>query len=128
MGFEKPVIIESRFRAAADLSTKQFQFVKQTSGGIDVISANTDKPFGVLQNKPTSGQPAEVMRLGTTKLVSTGTIAVAATIGTDSAGKAESKTLGTNVTHFNCGNADEAAVANDIFTATIDCVALSRCV
>lgn len=127
MAIENPIFIESRFRAFADLSTKQYYFVKLTANGIEIISANTDKPFGVLQNNPTAGQPAEVMRLGVTKVISTGVIAVGATIGVDSGGKAESKTLGTSTTQFNAGNADEAAAANDIFTASINCINPSRC-
>ena len=51
--------------AAADLSTKQYYFVKvNTSGQAALCSGATDRPIGVLQNTPTSGQAAEVLVVG----------------------------------------------------------------
>ena len=128
MAFEIPVLVDSKHRAFADLSTHQYKFVKLTSNGIELVSALTDKPFGVLQNAPTAGQAAEVMRLGLTKVISGGTIAVGAAVGTSAAGLALSKTLGTDITHFVAGVADEASVINDIFTLGINCLAPGRAV
>lgn len=49
------------FTAAADLSAKQYCFVKYSADGlsVDVCGAN-EKSMGVLQNAPASGEPAEV--------------------------------------------------------------------
>ena len=53
------------FEAAADLSAKQFRVVKMATGGkVDVFSGATDVPIGILQNKPTAGQTAEVALTG----------------------------------------------------------------
>ena len=47
------------FTASADLSAKQYYFVKLSSETkVTVCSAVTDKPIGVLQNKPASGEQA----------------------------------------------------------------------
>ncbi len=128
MAFEIPVLVDSKHRAYADLSTHQYKFVKLTANGIELVAALTDKPFGVLQNAPVAGESAQVMRLGLTKVISGGTIAINAAVGTSAAGLAVSKTLGTDVTHFVAGDADEAAVANDIFTLGINCLAPGRAV
>ncbi len=126
MAYEIPVLVDSKHRAFADLSTHQYKFVKLTANGIELCAAVTDKPFGVLQNAPTAGQAAEVMRVGLTKLIAGGTIAIGAAIGTGATALAAAKTLGTDTTHFNVGVADEAAVVNDIFTAAINCLNAGR--
>jgi hypothetical protein len=55
--------------AGADLSAKQYTFVKLNSSGEAIAAAAaTDIPIGVLQNAPTSGQEAEVLVVGGTKL------------------------------------------------------------
>jgi hypothetical protein len=126
MAIEIPVLVDSRYRAFADLSAKQFYFVKLTANGIELCAAATDKPWGVLQNDPTAGQPAEVMRIGVTKLISGGTIPISSAIGTDANGKAAAKVLGTDTTNFVAGVNDEAAVASDIFTAAVNCINIGR--
>jgi hypothetical protein len=56
--------------AGADLSALQYTFVKLNSSGEAIaVAAATDVPIGVLQNAPTSGQEAEVLVVGGTKLV-----------------------------------------------------------
>ena len=56
--------------AGADLSALQYNFVKINSSGQAVAcAAATDIPVGVLQNAPTSGQEAEVLIVGGTKIV-----------------------------------------------------------
>lgn len=55
--------------AAEDLSTKQYHFVLIDSDGKAAnVSGDTNNPIGVLQNKPTSGQSAEVLIAGVSKL------------------------------------------------------------
>lgn len=62
----------SGVKAAADLSAKQYHFVTiDASGDIAAITAFSDKPVGVLQNKPdAAGVEAKVMYLGQTKISS----------------------------------------------------------
>ena len=56
--------------AAADLSTKQYYLVKQTSDtACNLSSAATDKVLGSLQNKPRSGETAEIAVEGNFKVI-----------------------------------------------------------
>jgi hypothetical protein len=126
MAFEQPVILDSTKNAYADLSDKQYFFVKETSNGIELCSAATDKPCGVLQNQPKQGEPAQVMRLGISKVKAGGNIAVGASIGTDANGKAAAKTPGTDTTHYIVGSAIDSASADDVITAAINCLNASR--
>lgn len=73
MAYEVPCFSVGTEVAAADLTGKQFCFVKMTSTGWDV-SGNAEYADGVLQNDPDVGQPALVMTTGVTKLKSAGTL------------------------------------------------------
>lgn len=76
MAYEIPVLVAS-FEANADLSAKQYRAMKMATGGkVDVFSGATDVFIGVLQNKPTSGQTAEVMLFGISKVDSDAALAV----------------------------------------------------
>jgi hypothetical protein len=76
--------------ANADLSTKQYLCVKAVSGGkVDVCSAITDVPIGVLQDKPASGKAACVGIGGVTKVVVNGAIAVGIKVAPTAAGKVQ---------------------------------------
>lgn len=58
----------SQVTAAADLSASQFLGVKLTaSRAVNLITASTDYPYGVLQNKPKSGDAADVVLVGICK-------------------------------------------------------------
>src|SRR3954471_3680631 len=81
--------VDLTYPANADLSAKQYLFVKLLSTGkVDVCSATTDKPYGILQNKPTANQAAQVRILGISKLVYAGTTAAGDALSCDAAGKA----------------------------------------
>jgi hypothetical protein len=54
--------------AAADLSAKQYHFVAVDTAGSAVLTGDNGNPVGVLQNKPTAGQAAQVCVSGVTKL------------------------------------------------------------
>ncbi len=123
MGFEIPVFVDSTRKAGGDLSTKQYHFVKLDSSGDAVICAGaTDVPYGVLQNAPASGETAEIMMLGVSKVKSDGVIAVGALIGTSSDGQADSKTSGTDTTEYVVGRylGTAAAAAGDVITCAIN--------
>lgn len=100
--------------AGADLSAQQFRFVKlDSSGNVVAIAAVTDRSIGVLQNKPTSGQAAEIAIDGVVKVKSgiAGAIAPAAVIKTDASGKASNVAVAT--TEFQLGVALNATAAVD---------------
>jgi hypothetical protein len=66
--------------AAEDLSAKQYYFVALDANGKAAnVAADTSNPIGVLQNKPTLGQSAEVIIQGVSKLECNAAIALAAT-------------------------------------------------
>jgi hypothetical protein len=114
-------------KANADLSAKQYLFVKIAAAkAVDVCSAATDRPVGILQNKPTSGQNAEVAFLGVSKVVCGGTITAGDQIGTDANGKAVSLAAGTDTTKFVVGIALEAGASGRIISALIDTPAIGR--
>lgn len=88
--------IESLTRAAgADLSAKQYRFVKQANtGAVSACSVAGEQALGVLQNNPTSGKNAEVAYEGLTKVVLGGTVAIADLVSTDTAGRAVTASSG----------------------------------
>jgi hypothetical protein len=114
--------------AAADLSAKQYRFVKFTANRtVDVCAAATDKPCGVLQNKPASGQVAEVGYLGETKLEADASLTAGTLIGTSADGQADAKVPGTDTTEYIAGQIVQGAgAAGEIGTALINCAAIGR--
>jgi len=109
--------------AGADLSTKQYTFVKLNSSGQAVAcDAATDIPIGVLQNAPTSGQEAEVLIVGGTKIVAGAALSEGALIGTSSAGKAVALVAGTDTTKYVVGTIlTESGADANVVTAVVNC-------
>ena len=120
--------VKVSLEAAADLSAKQYHFVKLDSAGkAAVVTAITDRPIGVLQNAPTAGQEAEVLVVGGTKLVAGEAVTEGAVISTTSAGKADSITVGSATTQYILGTAlTEIAADGEILTAVINCASSGR--
>jgi hypothetical protein len=109
--------------AAADLSSKQYTFVKlNSSGEAAAAAAATDIPIGVLQNAPTAGQEAEVLVVGGTKIVAGAAIGEGALVGTGSTGKAVALVAGTDTTKYVVGTLlTESGADGDIVTAVVNC-------
>ena len=102
------------FEAAADLSAKQYHFVKLSAANtVNVCSAITDIPIGILQNKPGSGEAATVCLFGISKVSADGTLAAGNLIGTSADSQADAITAGTDTTVYTMGQALEAAAAGD---------------
>ena len=116
MAYQIPVL-DITLEAAADLSAKQFHFVKVSAANkVDVCTAITDAPIGVLQNKPTSGQAANIRVLGISKLSANAAIAAGAILGSSTDSQAQTA-VATNVV---CARALEAAgAANVIISALV---------
>lgn len=114
--------------AGADLSAKQYYFVKMSADNTCVLcSAATDAPIGVLQNAPISGAEASVTVIGGTKLVAGAAIAAGIKIGTASTGKADAKVAGTDTTEYTVGQVLLASAADaDVLTAVINCASPNR--
>lgn len=101
------------FKSNADLSTKQYLFMKETAAKtVDVCAAITDKAVGVLQDSGGgAGRWASVATGGTTKVVASGVIAFGAYVAPTATGQAQVAVS----TQFPRGQALEAAaVAGDI--------------
>jgi hypothetical protein len=106
--------------AGADLSSKQFYFVKLDSAGKAVAcSGATDKPVGVLQNNPVSGQAAEIVVVGLTKVSSNAALAIGDLIGTSADGQADAKTPGTDTTEFVVGTVLTTTGAADVIGSVL---------
>lgn len=101
----------STWTAAADLSGKQFYAVSQTAAGA-VNLATTGNIVGILLNKPTSGQAADVCTSGETKAVAgSGGWTAGDTLEVDTGtGKLITQTTGNNPV----GTAIDTASAGDI--------------
>jgi len=108
MAIENPVLVKG-FKASEDLSSYQFHFVVlQDNESVRLMNAATDTPIGVLQNAPESGETAEVMIAGISKLKMNDAVAVGALL------KAEYVSTSDN------GKGDAADTDGDI--AMGDCV------
>jgi hypothetical protein len=91
--------------AGADLSTKQFHFVKLNNAGQVVpVAAITDRPIGILQNKPTAiGQAAEIMADGISRLIGSADHAIGDALGMSATGRAATIVPGTATTQYLLG-------------------------
>jgi hypothetical protein len=113
--------------AGADLSAKQYTFVKLSGSTVISAAAATDLPIGVLLNDPTSGETAAVAVSGVIKLKASAAISVGALVGTTATGTGVSLTAGTDTTKYILGRAVTAAgAANDIITVAVNCANISR--
>ena len=121
-------VVKITLVAGADLSDKQYYFVKiNTSGQAVLCAAATDKPIGVLQNSPVSGAEASITVVGGTKVVASASIDEGVLIGTASTGKADAKVPGTDTTEYVVGTVILASGADgEILTALVNCSAPHR--
>ena len=117
MAYTDPGLDLGTLTAAADLSGKQYYFVKLASATtVNVCTATTDRAIGILQNDPTSGQSAVVRIFGISKVVADGTIAFNNVIGTSADSQADAIVPGTDTSVVTLGIAIQAASAGETFT------------
>lgn len=76
MAWETPGFKLPGHTAAADLSALQYTTVDVTAAGQVNAATAAGEIVGILQNKPTAGQTAEVMVSGVSKAIAGGAIAV----------------------------------------------------
>jgi len=124
MAYEAAQVKVGQFTASADLSAKQYHFVKMSGNNtVTVCAAITDVPIGVLQNNPASGGAAEVCLFGISKVVADGTLAAGNVIGTSADGQADAIAAGTDTTVYTMGIALNAASAGETVEAFINATA-----
>lgn len=123
MAVERPGTLAS-YQAAADLSDWQFRFVKlDANGQIAKITAATDIPFGILQDKPAAqGRAGAVMLDGMSKLVGGANLAKGDIIGTDNQGRGVAVVAGTDTTKYSVGIVrTDNSVAGGLCSVEFDC-------
>lgn len=123
----KLVYTES-FEAGADLSAQQFRFVKLSADRtVIAIAAITDKPAGVLQNKPASGETAIVLVVGRSLVDSDSALAAGDLIGVAADGQADTIVPGTDTTVYIAGMVTlGSGAAGQKAEAMINCASPSR--
>ena len=113
--------------AGADLSAKQYTFVKLNSSGQAVaVAAATDNPIGILQNAPLSGQEAEVLVIGGSKLVLGGTVATTDVLSTTATGTGVAIVNGTDTTKYALGSVLAGGVSGEYGTVLVNCANAGR--
>lgn len=122
MAVEQPGQAES-LQAAADLSDWQFRFVKlDANGQVAKVTANTDQPYGILQDKPAAqGRAAYVMINGISKLVGAANLAKGDFIGTDATGRGEAVAFATANRSIVGTCRTDNSVANGLISVRFDC-------
>ena len=121
--------VKATLVAGADLSAKQYHFVKidGTTGKAVAVNGATDRPFGVLQNNPTADQEAEVLVVGGTKVVAGGTAAAGPPLFPSASGNAVTLAFGgSGATSYSVGTFVTAGSASATATAVIDCANAGR--
>ncbi len=128
-----PLFLPGLFAAGADLSSDQHKFVRASavateSTTVILISAATQAPVGILQNKPdASGKSAKVMVAGISPIIAASAIAVGDAVGPDAAGLGDTKVLGTDTTNFVVGQAlDTTTATPQKNTLLFDCTKPTR--
>ena len=113
--------------AGANLSAKQYNFVKLNSSGVAVaVAAATDLPIGILQNAPLSGEECEILITGGSKLVLGGTVAAGATVSPSAAGAGVAIVHGTDTTKYAMGQAVTGGASGEIVTVVVNCSSAGR--
>ena len=115
--------------ASADLSSYQYYFVELSANDtVSVCNALTDRPIGILQNKPAAaGRPAVVRVVGYSKVSSDAALTAGDLLGTSADGQGATKVAGTNVTHYLCGQVIKGTtVAAQLAEAFICCANVRR--
>ncbi len=121
MAYESPGTDIGTFTAAADLSGKQYHFVVLASATtVNVCTAITNAPIGILQNDPESGEQAVVRISGVSKVVADGTLAAGNFIGTSADAQADAISPGTDTTVYMTGQCVEAASAGETTTMILN--------
>src|SRR3990167_3482655 len=103
MATEGPQPITISLTAGATLATKQYYFVKMSADNTCIVCAGaTGIPIGAVQNKPASGETAEVVVSGVTKVSSDAALTAGNLIGTSGDGQADAKAV-TDTTEYVVG-------------------------
>lgn len=107
--------------AAADLSTHQYKLVKITGARqVNLCTATTDKPIGILLNKPKSGEAAEVMIIGVCEVVAGETLTAGDKLTVNASAKAVNDAPGAAPLMW-FGSVLDGAAVDELATVVINC-------
>lgn len=110
-------------KAAASLATKQYYGVKVSADNqVNIVAADGEPALGVLQNAPASGEAADVMCMGITKVYAGSTLTAGQLWGFDANGAAEPKednNTGAALGNWVMGMVIEGAAASGYATVTV---------
>lgn len=120
MAVEYPVLIRS-FVAARDLSTCQYFPVKMSGNYVDRCSAVTARVIGILQNKPSANESADVMLIGVSKVQASNTaLATGAFLGVNAtSGTCKAVTPASGTSNMIFGHVVAACTGSSIGSAFI---------
>lgn len=102
--------------AGADLSAKQYTFVKTNTSGKVVSSGDGERGVGVVQDKPTADKATMIATSGISKVLCGGNITNGAAVTSDANGRAVAATTGKQIMGF----ALEAGANNRIISVLLD--------
>lgn len=127
MAYEIPVL-NVTFVAGGTIA--QFKWVELSGDNtVTQCDAATDKPIGVAQNGASSGGEVIVMVIGITKIQGDEALAAGDLIGPSGDGQADKKVVGTDLTHYICGQVITGMTnAGELATAFINCANIARAV
>ena len=93
--------LDITLKAAGDLSSYQYRFVKMSADNTVTICGNGEQAIGVLQNTPdTAGYAARVRVMGVTRLAAhDNSLSYGDLVGSQAAGRGVTVTLDTNMYH-----------------------------
>lgn len=115
--------------AGEDLSAKQYHFVKidNGTGKAVAVSGATDRPIGVVQNNPSSGQEAEVLISGGTKIKAGGSASAGQALFASASATGVTLAFGTTASAaYAVGTWVTAGASGEIATAVINCANSGR--
>lgn len=115
-------VLDLTLPAAADYTGSQYYLAEiDTNGRASVCNATTDKPIGILQNKPAAvDRPAHIRAIGHSKLVAGAAIARDVDISTTSAGKGTTSQTNGYVAARALSAASAAAETIEVFVQCVN--------
>lgn len=126
MAWELPSFCVGNLVSDADYRTTSKQFycmkVDTTNNQFTICDTDGEVVFGVLQDKPLSGESGDIMTLGVTKVVAAESLTAGDHWGTDSNGKAkkiEETVTGADVGDYAAGQVLQGASSGEYATVTV---------
>jgi hypothetical protein len=113
-------ILDYTLVASSDFSASQFFFAACDANGQAALCGNGAQSAGVVQNKPSVGQPAALRPLGVSKVTAGAAVAKGALVGSDATGRAKPAVLGAATGTYIAGIAlDDATAAGQVISVLL---------